>query len=246
MTPTTSTPDRAAIEGGERAGVGRGVHGRAAHAQVRGDRPEPDLEGGVDVDAQAQRGAVGLRGAGGELDLRDVVDHQRDGRGGDGVGREGVEGTGVDGRVAQQDVVDTLSDQPERLAQRVPHDTGEPGLREHPVEHVPHADGLAGHADRGPGGAPHEVGGVGVEGVEVHDGERRGKAVRRLVEAIAEGQAHASAPAVREASWCLTTPKRPAKTATAIARTAGTAKPQRRLDWLPITPTNTPPRTAPT
>ena len=62
-----------------------------------------------------------------------------------------------------------------------------PGERQHALEHVPDAHGLAGDADRRPGGPADEVGGVGVEGVEVDDGERRGQATRRLVETLAEG-----------------------------------------------------------
>ena len=213
---------------------------------MRGHRAEPHLEGRVDVEAEAQRGAVGVGGAGGQLDLGGVVDHERDGPGGDRVRGEGVERPGVDARVAQQDVVDPLRDQPERLAHVVAHDAGEPGERQDAVEHVPDPDGLAGHADRRPAGPVHEVGRVGVEGVEVHDGQGRGQAPRRLVETLAEGAGHAPAPAVTGRPVCRVTPKRPARIATTTTSTIGTTNPYCSEDVLPMAPTSTPPSTAPT
>ena len=184
----------------ERAGVGGGVHRRSPDTQVCAEGTDPHLQGRVDVEAEAQRAAVRVRGPGGELDLRRVVDHEGDGAGGDRVGGEVVERGGVDAGVAQQDVVDPLRDQPECLAHGVAHDSGEPGSREDPLEDVPDADGLAGHADRRPGGPVDEVGGVRVEGVEVDDGQGRGQAARRVVETLAEGAGHAPAPASARAS----------------------------------------------
>ena len=49
------------------------------------------------------------------------------------------------------------------------------------LEQVAHPDRLARHPDRAATGPPHEVGGVGVVGIEVHDGEGGGPPLRRTV-----------------------------------------------------------------
>jgi hypothetical protein len=95
------------------------------------------------------------------------------------VRRDGSQGADVDRRVGDEDVSRSALDEPHRLGHGVRHDTGEAGAREHPVEQGAAAHRLGRHPDRQPTGTPHEVVGVGVEGVEVDRHERRGEPGRR-------------------------------------------------------------------
>ena len=135
---------------------------------------------------------MGRRGLGGEVDLGDVVDHERDRGRCRGVRGQVVEGPDIDGRVAQQHVVDPLRDEPQPLAQGVAHDAREARAREDAVQHLTHAHGLAGDTDGGAGRAAHEVVGVGLQGVEVDDREGGGQVARGCVEACAERHAETS------------------------------------------------------
>ena len=72
-------------------------------------------------------------------------------------------------------------------ARHTPSRPAKPGTREHPVEQGAAAHRLRGDPDRQPAGPPHEVVGVGVEGVEVDGDERRrqpGRRSRPVVRAV--------------------------------------------------------------
>ncbi len=126
----------------------------------------------------------------GRLDQRQVgrvVDHQRDAGARLLVGEQVGQGDPVDRGVAHHHVVgDSLAHQPQRLAQGVGEHAGEPGSRQGPLHERGDAQRLGGDPHGLARRAAGEVGGVGVERVEVDDrpsawrgrraGRRRGSA----------------------------------------------------------------------
>src|SRR5699024_4498795 len=93
-------------------------------------------------------------------------------------------------RVGDEEVGVAVPAQPERLPQGVRHHPAEALVREGPVEEVAHPDRLARDPDRTAGGTSGEVGRIGVEGVDVGDGEGGGAPARRPVPG--GGSVHAS------------------------------------------------------
>src|SRR5699024_5502529 len=93
-------------------------------------------------------------------------------------------------RVGDEEVGVAGPAQPERLPQGVRHHPAEALVREGPVEEVAHPDRLARDPDRTAGGTSGEVGRIGVEGVDVGDGEGGGAPARRPVPG--GGSVHAS------------------------------------------------------
>ena len=157
---------------GERDHVGRVVERRPLGADVLAADPEP----GVDVDRDPDRHRQGAADRVDDVEVGDVVDHQRDrGRGAGGADELG-EGAPVDGGVGDHQVVaDPVLVQPQRLAQRVGEDAVERVVAQRPAQQLGDPYGLGGDPDRRPRGAAREVVGVGVEGLEVDDHQRRGQ-----------------------------------------------------------------------
>ncbi|OIQ83519.1 hypothetical protein GALL_346670 [mine drainage metagenome] len=218
---------------------------------MHAERPDTGTERGVDVEAHAQRAAGGTGGAGHQVDLGNVVDHHRHHLRSAGVLREVTERVRVDAGIADQDVLDAVRHEPERLAHRVGHDAAEAGARQDLLENRAHPHGLARHADGDAAGASHEVDGVGLERVEVDDDHRCRQVRGRRIEPFAERPSHATAghqASTTRASRLRGTlsPKPGATITTTTARTTGSRKPIRSELPVPIAPTNTPPTTAPT
>ncbi len=165
-------PAAAGEPGGERTGLGGGVHRGAAYADVR--PPTQRSPGGVQLQAEPQFGAPARRGTGvHQVELGDVVDHDRDRAGELVVAGEFAQRGEVGGRVRDQHVAAQAGAyQPDRLGQRVRHDPGIAGPPEYVREQPPAADRLAGHPDRLAPRPADERGRVRVEGVRVHDRER--------------------------------------------------------------------------
>jgi hypothetical protein len=93
------------------------------------------------------------------------------------VGQQVAEGTAVDRGVTQHHVVgDPLAHQPQCLAQRVGQHACESGMGERPAYQGRDPQRLRRDPDRLAGRPAGEVGGVGVEGVEV-DHHHRGRRV---------------------------------------------------------------------
>ncbi len=90
----------------------------------------------------------------------------------------------IGGRVGDDDVLEPLLRQPQRLGQRVGERPLKAGPREHPLLQRAAAHRLAGQPDRLGRGAAFHVGGVGPEGVEVDDRERRIERGRGSFEAL--------------------------------------------------------------
>ena len=89
----------------------------------------------------------------------------------------------VDRRVGDDDVVaDPGLVQPQRLGDGEGQHAGEPVAGERPLDQRRHAQRLRRHPERLAGGPPHEVVGVGVERVEVDDGDRGGRRLRQRVD----------------------------------------------------------------
>ena len=80
----------------------------------------------------------------------------------------------VDTRVGEQHVVDTVLGEPERLGERIGHHPGESEV-ERTVSEVPHPHRLARQPHRQPTRPGEQVGGVGIEAVQVHHSQRRGE-----------------------------------------------------------------------
>lgn len=134
--------------------------------------PSQQLQRGVQLQADADDFTSAGARLVDEPELRGIVDH--DGHGGGELGVTGQLGepAAVRGRIGEKDVVEPAPRQPHGLGEGERHDPREAVLGEHPLQQGPAADGLAGDADRLATGAAHEIVRVGVEGVQVHDGER--------------------------------------------------------------------------
>lgn len=88
----------------------------------------------------------------------------------------------VRGRVRDHDVVGSAQlSVPNGLGERVAHQAFETVSRERPLQQRTAAHGLADHPDRLARGPAQQVVGVGVEGVQVDDRERRIQVLRREV-----------------------------------------------------------------
>ncbi|GAA3134873.1 hypothetical protein GCM10020001_066870 [Nonomuraea salmonea] len=101
------------------------------------------------------------------------VDGDRDPFCGPRVSRECGQGVPVGGGVGDEDVGVAVPGEPERLGQGEGHEAAEAVHGEDAVEECPAAYGLGGHPDGLAGGAAYEAGGVGPQGGEVEQRERR-------------------------------------------------------------------------
>ncbi len=128
----------------------------------------------VGVDRDADLGTPGRRNERvDEIELCDVVDHERHPRGGELVGGETPKRGAVDTRVAQDHVVMRLGE-PERLGEREGEDAAVSGKRERRVDDLADADRLARDADRHAAGADGHVEGVVAQSSQIHGGDRSG------------------------------------------------------------------------
>ena len=155
--------------GGDRARQVRGLLGRAQRRALGAD-PHPAAErppAGVDVDAHAHRPAPGRD----QVELLAAVDHH-----GDPVTRGAVrqlpQRRAIHGRVRDHHVVGAGRGQPQRLRQREREDPLE-SRAQRAVGERPAADRFRRQPHRRSAGAAQQIGGVGVERVEVDDRERR-------------------------------------------------------------------------
>jgi hypothetical protein len=110
-----------------------------------------------------------------------TVGHQRH-----ALGQRG-ERAAVDGRVRHYDVV---APEPQRLGQREREDPGQPGVQR-AVDQRPAAHRFRGQPDALAARAALEIGGIGVERVEVEGGERRVQVGRSGMEGLQHAD-HAS------------------------------------------------------
>ena len=108
-----------------------------------------------------------------QVEVLAAVDHQRDRARAPARGQR-AQRRAVDGRVGDDDVVEPVPGQPQRLGQREGRGSrGSPAASARSIERAA-ADGLRGEPDAAcPPRAAQQVGGVGVERVEVDDRERR-------------------------------------------------------------------------
>ncbi len=160
------------------AGDGPGQLGQlGGGAQRRAQGPDPDpaaehAQRGV----QLQTDPDLLRAPGprrvDEFQLCVVVHHHGHGGGPLRVPGQFREGRAVGRRIGQQDVLETGPRQPQRLREREGHDPGESGTGQHPLQQGAAAHRFARHPDGLPGRTPDEVVGVGVERLQIDDGDR--------------------------------------------------------------------------
>jgi hypothetical protein len=140
--------------------------------------------GDVQFQADADRRVVGAHCGVDQVEVFQRVDHQGDPPQRGLVLGQPAQGAVVDGRVRDQQVfAEVVAGEPERLGQRVAHDTGVAGLGEDPFQQVTDPDRLAGDPDRPATRPADQVRGVVVERVEVDDRERRIEVLRCRVEA---------------------------------------------------------------
>ena len=160
----------------DRAGECRRVVRRPQRRALRSDPhpPASELEARVEVQADAHRARPARRRRGGidQVQVVGAVDHQHRRRR-DVERAELCQRRALRGRVAEQQVVEPVLVQPQRLAQRERHEPEEAGTALRLAQQRPAAHRLARHPDRLARRAAHEVGRVGPERVQVDDRERR-------------------------------------------------------------------------
>ncbi len=159
--------------GERRAGEVDGL-ARRAHRGSQGAEADPGQRGKGDVElerhadpASARAGREVGGGVEDQVQLRGLVDHERDRvqrlrRGGEAAQRPALRG-----RIGDQHVPCPVGDEPQGLGEGEGEDPCDAGAGEEPVEQSPHPQRLRGDAHRGAAGAAEEVVGVGVDGVEV-------------------------------------------------------------------------------
>ena len=165
---------RAALDlPGQGDGVGHGVDRGAFRADL--DPPSQRPPAGVDVDADPDRRRRAAQHRLDQLEMLDAIDHHH--RRLIGVGgaadRQLGQSVAVGRRVGEQEVLEALRGEPERLGQGEREQPGEPlAAGEDPLQKRPGAHRLAGQADRLAAGPAGHVGGVRPHRVEIDEGER--------------------------------------------------------------------------
>ena len=150
------------------------AHRRALRPDL--DSPAQRPPAGVEVDADTHRRRSGAEHRLDRLQVLDAVDHHD--RRPAGVRhraqRQLAERADVGGRVGEQQVLEPLLGEPQRLRQRVGHQPGEPLIAaQHLLDQRPAAQALGRDPDRlAPGPSQHRVR-VRPHRVEVDEGERR-------------------------------------------------------------------------
>ena len=152
--------------------VQRRPPGADVHRGPAGQRAPGDVEFQADPDLRVAVTQHAVH----HVQVRLGVGHDRDALPGLVVGGQRAQRPPVHGRVGHQQVVAGAHGvQPEGFGQRIAHDTPVAGRGQRALDQVAAPQRLGGHPDRAARGPARHVGGIAVEGAQVHDGQRRVK-----------------------------------------------------------------------